>query len=256
MLENHAVSWKNGAPYQYVAPKARGTSGWNFTREGRNSPEGQKWRCQARIKKRGGSQCGYAREPGRLYCKFHNGRRSYLRFNGRRCFGGFPTFYSKFLGPTLAKALTEVASEPLTKQTAIYDELALARATAQQAVKMAAIALEPPPGIVIDDATKRGALALIMEVVGQVSILVERAAKIEASASDKLSLRAVDAFVVQIVRIIAEELGSEYQALAEKICGRIKTDIRVPLDAMRGKTAGAAETAARSAVQINVLPSI
>lgn len=162
-----------------------------------------------------------------------------------------PGFYSKSLGPTLHKRVKELAGLPLTQQSNILEEIQVARAVSMEAVQIASVALDDSNKDKVTDAERAVAIRCVMDAMSQITVLVERLAKIEALSEDKLSLKAVDAFVLQIVRIIGEELGQGHIEAAERIHQRIMNDVRIPLDAMKGNVKSAAVGAAP--LQINVM---
>lgn len=198
--------------------------------------------CIAILKRKGGRKCLHWAEPNSRYCKYHNGARPHINWKKL----GMPTFYSKRLGPTLAKAVLELSAKPLNEQAAMYEELALMRAAAGEAVKLASAALESP---VADESMRAAAVGIILNAMNQVTLVIERLAKIEANAQDKLSLRSIDAFIVQMTAIMAEVLGEEHEEMAAVITDRIKSEIRVPLDGLRGTK----NEVFKAGVQVNIM---
>ena len=128
----------------------------------------------------------------------------------------------------------------------MYEELALMRAAAGEAVKLASAALESP---VADESMRAAAVGIILNAMNQVTLVIERLAKIEANAQDKLSLRSIDAFIVQMTAIMAEVLGEEHEEMAAVITDRIKSEIRVPLDGLRGTK----NEVFKAGVQVNIM---
>lgn len=207
-------------------------------------------RCQARMRKHAGRQCGQRAVAGKKYCKYHGGRQPPIYWK-HRLGKSMAGFYSKSLGPTLHGRVKELAGLPLTQQSNILEEIQVARAVAMDAIQLASVVLDESNRDKVTDQDRVLATRCVMDSMNQISILVERLAKIEALSEDKLSLKAVDAFVLQITRIIGEELGHTHVNIAERINARILNDIRIPLDAMKGNTAGADKLGA-APLQINL----
>jgi len=141
-------------------------------------------------------------------------------------------FYSTHLGKTLKDAVDRVASEPVNRALTLYDEIEVSRATATQAIALAAAAFDSSKS---NPAIRALACTTVHEALEHVSKLVARAARVESLAEDKLSLGTVDHFVSQVVSVVWDVLGEEHEDLAEAIDRGVRERVRIPLDGMRGR---------------------
>jgi len=130
----------------------------------------------------------------------------------------------KFLGPTLKRKIEELTSEPHHDQINLYDEVAIARLSAVQALKLA----EPILNGEVDVKPEVAALAMecLRDAMDHVKDVVTAAAKIEANAGGKVSLRVIDLIVVQIVAAIHEVCADD--ELADKIALHIRETVHIP----------------------------
>lgn len=174
-----------------------------------------------------GSRCGRWALIGSKYCQFHGGRRSAHRTTGKHRLG---PVYEKLLGPNLRDRVAALLAAPRCEQTSLYEEIALARVQLDQALKLAVPVLEGT--VVVPDEVKHLALATLRASLEHVAGLVTSMSKIEQGAADKISVHAVNLFVVQICKAIKEELGDN-PALAERIGRAIDEKVRLPLDDRR-----------------------
>lgn len=187
-------------------------------------PEDHPRRCQARLKRKGGLQCKRYACIDRNYCPFHGGKNPHSRIRK-----GAMSFYSKNLGPSLLGLFNESMAKPHCEQVALYEELALSRALCSKACVLASAALDPSNGI--GPKTKVDAIGCLQRSIEHVSGLVDRVARIEHMAADKVSVKAVDLFVVQIMNVIKDVLGRDMGTVRE-IEEKIRERVRAPLAMM------------------------
>lgn len=182
-------------------------------------PLGHARQCQAqsRIHKR---QCRRWALKESKYCQFHGGRSSVARRTN------LPRFYSQKLGPTLQRKIEELLGTSHDDQVNVYEELALMRIAAAQAVKLAEPALM---GNRVNDNTKRLAISLMGDALSQVREFVVAAAKIERDAHGRVSIHVVNLFVLQVIRAIYRACGDD-TATAERIEAEINATVRLPKD--------------------------
>ena len=124
--------------------------------------------------------------------------------------------------------MKELLDQPHDEQVSLYQELAIARAAACEALKLA----QP----LFDDDTKLNpeTRALIIETLGQamtnVKELVLAASKLEKDAGDKVSMKVINLIVMQIVFAINDVCGTEHLDLAKAIGKAIDERVRLPLN--------------------------
>lgn len=175
-------------------------------------------------------RCGNFACRGREFCHFHGGRVP----TGKRIKwknGRVSIYYSKFLGEPLAALADKFASQTPLEAIQIHEEVAVIRAAATKALQFAAAAFQSEKST---DATKLVATQLIISTMTQVSQVVERAAKIEAMADDKISVKSAVKLIDQIIRVMHDVLGDENNDVIKLIADRITAEVRMPLESVRG----------------------
>lgn len=165
---------------------------------------------------------------GSNYCEFHGGRRR-SGVNTTTGAGRLPGMYSKHLGPRLKSALEAYLAAPHCEQVALYDEIALARAQVSQALALARPVFEDDPRVKVTAEMRAMALSVLRDSVDHVMRLVSAASKIEKDAEDKVSIRAVNLFIVQIINAVRSVVGDD-EALVRRITDAIDEQVRLPLD--------------------------
>lgn len=136
------------------------------------------------------------------------------------------SFYSKQLGPTLAEKLQELTGKPHSEQLQLYEEIALARCAAAEALRTVAPVFEGNPNVT--DSMRSLACGIVQEAMSNVAQLVETASRIEKNAEDKISVNVLNLFVVQITYAIYKILGRENLHLAKRIDAAIQETVRLP----------------------------
>jgi hypothetical protein len=150
-----------------------------------------------------------------------------------------PRFYGKYLTRTLSEALEESTSISPAEQLQLYDELALIRDAAGQAVQMYALAREALEQN--KDAAKTSAL---QQIVMQASLLMrdhlsevvkvcESAARIEQQAKDKISIHQLHFFINQIVRCAYDAFDGSIEH-AQTFENYVRNHIRLPASGENG----------------------
>ena len=141
-----------------------------------------------------------------------------------------PPFYSKYLGPKLSQRLAELLARPHDEQVALYEELAVARATACEALKLAQPLFDEEQSKKLNSETK----SLMMQTLGQamdgVKEMVLACSRVEKDADDKVSIKVINLVVNQIILAINDVCGTENVALAEAIAAAIDNRVRLPLN--------------------------
>jgi hypothetical protein len=179
-------------------------------------PEDHPRRCKAK-RRNLREQCRKWALKGSDYCKFHGGRHRISR-------KGLPKRYAKFLGPTLRKAVEELSKDPHFDQVNLYDEIAISRIAAGNALKLAEPVLMGE--VEVKESAKMVALDLTKEAMNHVRDMVVAAAKIERDANAKVSLRVVDLIIMQIIKAVHEVCSDK--ELADKIAEHINENVRLP----------------------------
>ncbi len=174
-------------------------------------PEGHERQCHARSRVTR-ERCRKWALTGREYCQFHGGRRSLAQSKG------LPKHYTKHLGKTLKQKIEDLTEQSHHEQVQLYEELALMRIVAEQAVRLAEPVLMGDTKV--DARTTMLAMSALGEALTGVKELVLAAAKIEKDAEDKVSVRVLDLFVLQILRAI-------YRACDDKeVAARIEQELQ------------------------------
>ena len=188
-------------------------------------PDGHENQCRAKSRVTR-LRCKRWALRGSHYCQFHGGRRAAQVYNktGQR---RLPGFYSKYLGPKLSQRVKELLDTPHDEQVSLYQELAIARANACEALKLSTPLFD---GTKLDDSTKALIISTLGEAMKNVKDLVLAASRLEKDAEDKVSMKVVNLIVMQIIIAINEVCGTEHIIIAEAIAKAIDNKVRLPLN--------------------------
>ncbi len=148
-------------------------------------------RCRAT--RRDGLPCMKWARRGRSYCVSHGGNKK--KGQGPRL-DRLPIVYAKLLPQTLAKVVETQLDAPVAEQLSALEELAVIKATARDVVALYGAAVESEDK---DAVTSAG--ILVRDILSSVISCAEAAARIEATAKDKLSVFAVHHLINQVVKI-------------------------------------------------------
>lgn len=170
------------------------------------------YQCQA--KRRNGKRCKKWRLKTSKYCQFHGGRRR----GSTHKHHSLPMFYSEVLNTSLKQLVEAACSQEPHEQVAIFEELALMRVTATEAVRLYSKAQEA------DDETRLNASLLMRDHLLEVVKVAESAARIVASGKDKISVHDINHVVNQIVRIAFKTLTDDD---ARKFERAIRAEVKV-----------------------------
>ena len=166
--------------------------------------------------KHDGTTCRKYALKGASRCEFHGGRMQQRA--GRADLYMMPRFYAKRLMPTLLEAVNASLEAPTEEVINIYEELAVYRAHAGQAVEMWSKASEKG----LETALLAG--AVMREVLQEVCALVDKAARIDQHQG-VITVHQLHGFVQQLVRIAYEELA---ESDARKLEAALHNRVRVP----------------------------
>ena len=157
------------------------------------------------------------------YCQFHGGRRSV-----QRGYYQLSSVYSKYLGPKLSARVNDLLKRPHVEQVQLYEELAIARSTACEALKLAQ-PLFDERGDKLTSETRVLMMQTLNEAMDNVKELVLACSRIEKDSADKVSIKVLNLVVNQIVLAVHEVCGTEHESLAEAIAQAIDDKVRLPV---------------------------
>lgn len=189
-------------------------------------PEGHPRQCRAKSHVTG-KRCRRWALKGRFNCQFHGGRSQRVITSHRRRI--LPGFYSKYLGPRLSERVAELMGKSHDEQVSLYEELAVARATACEALALAQPLFDAEQSTKLKPETKALMVQTLNQAMNGVKELVLAASRVEKDADDKVSLKVVNLIVQQIIVTINETCGTEQAPLAEAIAKAIDDHVCVPL---------------------------
>ena len=194
------------------------------------APEGHPRRCQARLKRRGGVQCGRWALKTSNHCQFHGGRTREARGVVRT--DHLPSFYSKALGGALSDLVASCLGEAPHEQLQLFEELQLMRVLAADTVTLWTAA----KGCTGENAPQMqaNASALMCDALNQVRGMGESAARVYATSKGVVNVHDLALVVKQVVRIAHEVLEDEPE-LAAAFEKQVREEVRVS-DETRGTT--------------------
>lgn len=182
-------------------------------------PASHERRCKA-TRRRERERCKKWALKGSEYCAFHGGRRRVTRKNT------MPKRYAKFLGETLRNKIEELSQDPHHDQVSLYEEIAVARLAAIQALKLAEPVLNGT--VKVKPQTTVLAIECLREAMNHVRDMVVSAARVEQASGSKVSLRVVDLIVMQLIKAIHDVCPD--RKVADKIAEHVRENVRLPMD--------------------------
>lgn len=142
-----------------------------------------------------------------------------------------PSFYGKYLNETLQEAVESQLNLPVEDQLNLFEELALIRRFACDALKVYSKELNKPDAKQIDIVV---ASKLATAALEQVSNFCEKAAKVDSMQRDKYSIHTINSIVAQIVNIIHIVLDIHDQhELAVEIAREIRLQLKIPVQTVK-----------------------
>jgi len=163
------------------------------------------------------------------FCQFHGGRRA-LAYRLKKGIYNVPGYYSKYLGPKLSEQVKDALNRPHDEQVSLFEELAVSRGVATQALKLAQPLFDPQQATKLDLDTKVAILGALNQAMAAVKEMVLAAARIEKETKDKVSLKVINLIVTQIIMAVNEVCGAENLDIAEAIAMAIDNKVRLPLN--------------------------
>lgn len=188
-------------------------------------PEGHIRQCQARSRVTR-KRCRRWALRGASTCQFHGGR-SAIRFGMKKDLFKVSGFYGKYLGPRLSERVREALNKPHDEQVSLYEELAIARATACEALKLAQPLFD---GTKLNLETKALTIQTLRSAMTSVKDLVLAAARVEKDQEDKVSIKVINLIMMQVVLAVNEICGTDNAILAEAIAKAIDDKVRLPMN--------------------------
>lgn len=137
-----------------------------------------------------------------------------------------PRLYSKYLNTALEEVVGQVMGEDPREALNLFEELALMRISAGEAIKLYGAALK------IGDEQKgqelrMSAAAVMAQALGNVQSMCEAAARVESQGKDKFSVHTLRAIIDQIT-LVAHATFKDHPDLVMKFQRDIKEQVRIP----------------------------
>lgn len=176
-------------------------------------PDGHPRRCQGRSHQTR-LQCRRYALTGNVYCAVHNRRVKVFSVASKN-------IYALRASKKMKALMDEIASNP-DERMELAGEIDATRAFAAEAIETCSAVIDKPN---IGLESKVTAIKLAQEALNQVSVLVEKHAKICALTDGLLSPSQVDAVIKQVTEIVANNVNDE--ALKERILDQL-ADVIVP----------------------------
>lgn len=171
-----------------------------------------------------GKRCRNPVSPGFNFCEAHVYQGLY------RNTVKMPSVYNRALTKTLAESINTLQAAPPAKQLQIFDELALMRDVATEAVKLYSIAREASAAAPDNMKLTEQVLAMgavMREHLNEVVKLCEAAARMEQQAKEKISVPQLHFFVDQLVHAIYLACEGDV-IMAKHIEQSIRTNVLLP----------------------------
>lgn len=135
-------------------------------------------------------------------------------------------FYRKYMAPTLEAAVSEMLECTPDEQINLYEELALVRTMAAEAVTLYSAAIESKR-----DELKEAATIMMRDALNEVRIMCATAAQVEGSRKDNVSPRELKHIVSQLIRIMHVVCGEENIDIARRFEEAVSTELKILTDA-------------------------
>lgn len=124
----------------------------------------------------------------------------------------------------------EILQQSHDEQLSLYEEIAMTRIAAQEAIKLSAPLFNEETAAKLPSETKALMVETLSSAMDNVKEMVVAASKVENAAHDRVSLKVVNLIVYQIVCAVHEACGDEHMALAEAIAKLIDERVRLPMN--------------------------
>lgn len=213
---------------------------------GSPGPENDAHRCV--FIKRDGTRCKKWAMKGTDRCnsKRHQ-RRGYQYKVGVK---HLPKFYGRVMTQTLRERIDASLSATHDEQIELYEELAIMRESAAEAVRLWSFAMAQLEKARAEgrDASKlvgmvEDAADLMAKHLEHVKEYALAIARVRSMTKDKLTLHTLYGVVHQVTRLMYEVCGEENEVLARELEHRLRVDIVIPTDGREGTTLTPDQTA-------------
>jgi len=191
-------------------------------------PEGHPRQCKARSNKTQ-KRCRRWALQYSNFCQFHGGRRA-LSYQLHKGIYKLPSYYSKYLGPKLSERVHDALNKPHDEQVALFEELAISRSFAIEALKLAQPLFDEEMSKKLTVETKAAIMQNLRDSLDAVKNMVLAASKIEKESKETVSLKVINLIVQQIILAINDVCGTENMEIAEAIAQAIDDKVRVPIN--------------------------
>lgn len=124
----------------------------------------------------------------------------------------------------------EILQQSHDEQLSLYEEIAMTRIAAQEAIKLSAPLFNEETAGKLAPETKALMVETLHSAMDGVKEMVVAASKVENAAHDRVSLKVVNLIVYQIVCAVHEACGDEHIDLAEAIAKLIDERVRLPMN--------------------------
>lgn len=142
-----------------------------------------------------------------------------------------PSFYGKYLNETLQEAVESQLRLPVENQLNLFEELAISRTLAKDALQMYAEESANPKSTREQILIAGKFLYSALEVVTN---FCEKAAKVDSMQRDKYSIHTINSIVAQIVNIIHIVLDIHDQhELAVELAREIRIQLKIPVQTVK-----------------------
>ena len=189
--------------------------------KGGGPPDGHERQCQAKSRHTG-KRCKRWALIGARTCQFHGGRTAQNRVVPT---DHLPMFYAKVLNKTITEIVEQQLESDPAEQVGVFEELALVRVHAQQAVALYNAATE---GDEVKSETVMAAGSLMVDVLQTVADFAKTASTISSQQAGKFSIHNLRHVINQIVRIAYDVFGEKYDVLAKEFERQVRERIRMP----------------------------
>ncbi len=164
---------------------------------------------------------------GRKYCKNHGGRQPVGKTRRVR---HLPRLYKKYLSETLQVAVDSVMGDDPRESLNLFEELALMRLSAGNAIQMYSAAMgadREKLGADRVDGLQQMAAGIMSQALAGVQSMCESAAKIESGGKDKYSIHSLKMIVDQIV-LVSFDVFKDHPELVREFERQIAANVRMP----------------------------
>jgi len=182
--------------------------------------------------RRCGVRCRKWKIKGERFCQIHG---KGLGYKHRKEVRDLPRLFKYTLGETLRDKVSQVMGEDPREALNLFEELALMRVSAGEAVKLyeGALKLDEKTDTVTKekaDELKQFASSLMVSALQQVQQMCEAAARVESQGKDKYSIHSLKAIIDQII-LISYRVFKKHPDLVLDFERAIREDIRMPNEA-------------------------